>query len=453
MRHLLLLTLLLSLPAAFGRDATPDELAILQAKAGLGMTRLPIGFWNYMRLNIADNLAHQQEADVEQWHEAGFTLPISPFYDCRNPEHVAHIRQMLDWLAARDMKMIVWDGRAAGVPEREAEFRENFAGALADFGGHPATFGFMVGDEPDAARAPAFCFTSRLQREMAPGLTPVSNLFPWWWPEAAALVGAADGWPAYLDRMIADADMKLLCYDHYAQLVDQAGVEGYYANLKLYRDAAMRRRIPFWTTLGSVGHWRYRVPGRNDIRWQFNTALCAGAGGVLWFMYYLREPESNYRMAPVDLLWETTAVYDDLRYVHRVFHRRYGDLFNRLVSTGVSLYPAGRGGFAGFAPGRLVRDVKITGSTGYDDAPEEVLLGEFIDADGNEYVMIVNASQTEELRVRVEVPGPAEAIHAKGWHGGWNRIWSLAELESGNLAWDDWLSPGQELLLRLGRRD
>jgi len=126
----------------------------------------------------------------------------------------------------------------------------------------------------------------------------------------------------------------------------EPGTEGqqmYYRNLRLYREArcatACRSGIRSCRSATSAN----RVPSLDDIRWQFNTTLASGAHGILWFFYYMRQPEENYRGAPVDEHWHHNPTWDYLRLVQTSFHRHYGDLFARLASTRVSFYPAAFG--------------------------------------------------------------------------------------------------------------
>ena len=96
-----------------------------------------------------------------------------------------------------------------------------------------------------------------------------------------------ENWSDYLDAVVRKADVDFLCYDCYRQMKGQ--IDGYFRNLRFFREAAWRNGVPFWTTLLSVGHFRYRCPSYDDIRWQFNTAICSGVNGILWFYYFSTE--------------------------------------------------------------------------------------------------------------------------------------------------------------------
>jgi len=212
-------------------------------------------------------------------------VPQSPEFDPADAEQRAHIVRLLDWAQRRGMKLIVCDRR--GYAKSDAAdvapgYADGVRAAVKDFGSHPALFGFHVGDEPDKALKAAFFESYRIQKEVAPGLHPFANLLPYW-PGAERAVGARS-WAEYLDDYVKRSHADLLSYDCYAQM--NPGTEGqqmYYRNLRLYREAAVRNGVPFWNTILSVGHFRYRVPSLDDIRWQFNTTLLlhAGAGREL----------------------------------------------------------------------------------------------------------------------------------------------------------------------------
>jgi hypothetical protein len=84
-------------------------------------------------------------------------------------------------------------------------------------------------------------------------------------------------------------------------------------------EMAKRAGVPFWTTILSVGHYNYRCPSEDDIRWQFNSAIAYGAQGILYFFFYMRDPNDNYRLAPVDEFWDRTPLFDSLKRTNKGF--------------------------------------------------------------------------------------------------------------------------------------
>ena len=108
--------------------------------------RYDFSFWNYQPVGFKD----EQDA-VAEWKDAGITLPMTFEYDPARHEKERMLR-LLDECEKAGMRAIVCDARTRYHHLREvgeAQFREDVAAAAADFGGHPAVFGFHVGDEPD----------------------------------------------------------------------------------------------------------------------------------------------------------------------------------------------------------------------------------------------------------------------------------------------------------------
>jgi hypothetical protein len=270
------------------------------------------------------------------------------------------------------------------------------------------------------------------------------NFLPWY-PGVSERVGY-DTWPEYLDAAVAKADLDFLCWDCYAQMnPGLSGWDMYYKNLRLYREAAWRHGIPFWNTVLSVGHFNYRCPSFNDLRWQFNTTVASGASGVLWFFYYMREPHSNYRLSPVDEHWDRTETYYDLRRIQKSFHRQYGDLFLRLAPVRVTFAPEAFGDGDVFTPNEVVSAI--------DSGGKPVLIGEFAGSAGQRYVMVVNNSTEENARVAVTFPGKDVQLHSWQWNGteqpGHAYSADSAErTEAGVTVWH-WLAPGQEAVYRV----
>jgi len=433
-----------------GTADVPDNIkSIIEKTQSFGIGRYPISFWNYT--NLVSHGQYMDVNEVAEWADAGFTVPQSPNYNPGDAKQKAHILNMLDWAHEYGMKLILCDPRCYakkgdGDSIISNDYAQEVHSAFQDFGGHPATFGFHVGDEPDADMKEAFFECYRLNKEIAPDLHPFANLLPFF-PGIEKRAGT-DNWANYLDEFSSKSDADLLSYDCYVQMnPGDAGWNNYYQNLKLYREASLRNGIPFWNTILSVGHFRYRCPNYDEIRWQFNTTLACGANGILWFFYYMREPHDNYRLSPVDELWDKTQTYYDIRRVQRNFHRRYGGLFTKLVCTNVMFYPDAYGEGKVFEPDGIVSGILP------DVQNHPILIGEFTDAGGQRYVMIVNNSMTENVNVGITFPGSDASVFSWNWSGieyeGPAYCASGTVRDENGLAIRHWLAPGQEAVYRI----
>ena len=418
--------------------------SIIEKTRSFGLNRYPISFWSYTNLN--QHAQHMDEDEVEEWADAGFTVPQSPSFDPSKPEQVDHMKHLLDWAHARDMKLIVCHPHCYARQGDDNGYRERVEAAVSLIGEHPAVFGFHVGDEPDADMKEPFFRCYRIQKEVALNLHPFANLLPYF-PGIEARAGT-DTWANYLDEYVQKSDADLISYDCYAQMnPGQTGWHNYYENLRLYREATLRNGVPFWNTVLSVGHFRYRCPNLDEIRWQFNTTVVSGAHGLLWFFYYMRQPHANYRLSPIDEHWNRTQTYDDIRRVQKSFHRHYGDLFTRLVATRVTFTPEPLGGGDLFAPGDTVSRLLP------DREGHPLLLSEFVDAEWRPHVMLVNNSMTENVHVGITFAGTSTRVFSWDWsgqevEGGAYSASRQTRDEHGLTIWH-WLAPGQEAVYRV----
>ena len=401
----------------------------------------PIGFWNYCPT------AKLGPASVKDWADAGMTLTMSPEFDPRK-DAVKDLRAILDAAHKRHIRMIVCDARSTwpALAGGEQAYRDGFAQAVKDFGSHPAVFGFHVGDEPDAANFDNACRACRIQKELAPSLTPFLNLLPWF-EGVETHVGFAK-WSHYLDAYVERAKPELLCYDCYAQMNPSPldgfwGLEMYFANLREFQEASARHGIPFWATLLSVGHFKYRCPREDDLRWQLNTAVAHGAKGLLWFFFYMRQPHDNYRVAPVDEHWERTETYEWLSRVNRTFLKWHAPVMRTLALRKVSHVGRAWGGIP-------LLDGKGRALAAQADQP--LIVSEFADPRGRAYVAVVNNSQAQSTHATLTVGGVKPRLFRVEWEAVESEIQAAA---GGASRGDDfarvvrWLAPGQMEVFRV----
>lgn len=404
----------------------------------------PIGFWNYVPIE------RQDESAVKDWKDAGMTLTMSPGFG-PEPDSIGRMRRILDKAQDDGIRLILChrntDWRNL-TTKGEETYRKEFGEAVRALGQHPAVFGFHVGDEPRKEHFEDACKAARIQKEMAPHLRPFLNLFPWH-PGAEKLVGFPD-WASYLDAYAGKSGVDLLCYDCYSQQnnpTDEWGWDMYFKNLREYEEASCRKGIPWWTTLLSVGHFKYRCPTEDDIRWQLNTAVAHGASGILWFFFYLRSPHDNYRVPPIDEHGERTETFAWLSRVCRTFLKWTAPTFQQLDLVRVSHVGRAWGGakLLDCSTGRISKAVS--------NHKTDLIVSEFRRGDGAEYVCVVNNSQKESTLAEIKVRGRKPQLYRVGWMSEETHVSKTGE--GGSSAGDDWcltrpwLAPGQLELYRV----
>lgn len=432
-------------------------LRLLDNKAAF-MEKFPIHFWNYVELAEYPDVIDEEQ--VKDWAECGFTIPGSPETVATDPEHPEKIRQILKWCEKYGLKMIVSDRRAKvgfdpltkTLPE---DYDQRLAAAYQDYSSYPAFMGFAIHDEPSGELIPATVASVRRHRELYPKYHPFMN---WWafWPEWNMHGEFATPTDFIIDY-INQSKCSFVLLDNYTQtwpgkygehaVWGHTGWEKYYVNLIAYRLASLKTGIPFWFTLNCTDHMNYWGSSYNTLRWQFNTALAAGASGISWFYYYQRHLEELYsENAPVNVFWEKTPTWYRLRRLHREFFYKYGDLFNRIASTRMSFIGESFAGGRTFTPNGIVES--ITASDG-DCRAEDLHLqvGEFVDREGNRYLMVVNLDRERHVSLTYTFPGSQTRIYR--FENGSPVLLPVERLEGKTVLKRMWIAPGAERLFKV----
>ena len=402
------------------------------------MAEFGFSCWTYFSINRAwDTLA-------KDYCDLGLNMPLTPvFNEGDEPEKLL---RLLDRFHALGMKAIVFDNRVTargGMALNEEDYRAKFRASLAQFGGHPAVYGFYVGDEPDAPDASNFFAVARMQREEAPNLTPFLNLLPWFdW------IGERIGSPAYgpyLDRAVTEGNLALLGWDCYTQMWEgDSGWDAYFNNLREMKDASLRHGVPFMNTVLSSGHYDYACPDQDAFRWQISTSAALGAKAVCYFYVMSDGPHDNYRCFPINAFHERTASFGWLSEENRYFQKRLGAEMMDLTIEKAEFTGKSYGGLPAFAPddGLLAAE----NAKGVD-----MLVSTFRDKNGVRYRTVVNLDRKKNIEAHL-IFAPGVKVERKQWGDSWQIL--TGPMDAVGALSDDgrsvrmWLAPGQIELLR-----
>ncbi|MBD3184150.1 hypothetical protein GF312_17835 [Candidatus Poribacteria bacterium] len=406
------------------------------------LSRFPIGFWSYT------NFEQIGPEAVKDYIDCGMTIVQTPRF---RPEE-DDVKDMITFLDAcheSGLKAIVCDNRCyfwfMESLGGESGFRNSVEQAVKDFGDHPAVLGFHVGDEPNKNCVKEAFLASAIHKEIAPELSPFLNLGPYG-PGSCDWVGYED-YGKYLDDYVRIGNPDFLCFDVYWQLLpEENGRELYFGCLKMFTDAAKRHNLPLWITPLSVGHFRYRRPTEDLFRWQVNTAAAHGLKGFVWFFFYMREPHDNYLVPPIDEHWERTETFEWLSRVNRTFLKWHGPVLLNLELQNV--YHAGNV-WAGYP--KLGDNSKFVKNI---EGKLPLIISEFKDNQGQDYVSIVNSSQTENDQAIVCWRGKP-GLYRAGWLDTETSAYPYVRDEANRRKPADevmtgpWLAPGQMELYRV----
>lgn len=402
--------------------------------------RFDFGFWHSLDINDCD------ERTVDDWHEAGITVPQSPRY--RDiPAEKGKLRWVLDACAERGMEAILldprtrvegggWEGRTPLPDDYEARCQA----AVREFADHPGVRGFYLRDEPPRGILKAVCDAHRIMLRLAPHKLPYVNQFPYF--EGLPERYGFSSWPEYLDRFVEASDATQLSYDCYTQMMEGPHENPiYFQNLEYMRDASLRHDIPFWNIILATPHFRYRAPSKDDMRWQIHTSLAYGCRGIMYFTWYTPRT-CNYREGPIDVHGERTERWYIIRDLHRDFRARFERAYLGLRSTAVYHWPDAPAGSKVLDGSGFVKAIKGDREDG------EFVVGEFVDAQDRNWVMVVNRSPRHSTQAHLTFEATPRAWHMLGYDG--EEVIAAGDARPpGEAHAAFWLAPGWAELVRV----
>ncbi len=362
--------------------------------------RIKFGFWNYVESGVFGKEA------VKDWVDLGCDLPMSFTFD-----HEKHNKQdmldILDECEKYGMKLIICDKRAhfrTLAEKGEAKFAEGVKNAFEDFGRHPAAFGFFIGDEPTFDEIDDFVLTAKIVLHEMPDIVPFGNLLPYWGggSDFDMDIGAKESvHTEAVERILCESRIPLIGYDQYSQCLEQSrntecGINSYFYVLDKYFEITQKYGIPFYASLLAVGHWCYRVPTEEDIRWQIYTALAHGARGIIWFHLYQYSAGTSYVGNPlIGKKRMRSPLFDAIareQYIFNEYYRQYFDTMTleKVYHVGHIYDPAKR----------MCEDDAIQAVKGESSYPTIVSYYKVNDSDKRR-VSIVNASQRYANKITV----------------------------------------------------
>ncbi len=323
--------------------------------------------------------------ELKIWKECGMTTPMAPrtSFDKDDPKELI---PFLDRAAELDMKLIInygdfaYDGYIQlGAEEYERRLREIYSVLK----GHPALYGFYVGDEPNTKEhlaAVVECF--RIVKKVAPEVHSFANLIGGMVDKSTETLGGCDiyGW----FRKVKEAsDMTVLSQDMYGQTINDNCVTSELKDLYRIVSAAAAADVPLWGNMLCSAHLAYRAQDEHGILWQVSIPAVMGCKGTLWFRFYDRSIGNEYFASPVDEYGNKTETYYYILRAQRRFADQYGEFLPKLKHKASYILGKER-----ILPPRFEKGVHDLISI---DCYEDIVIGFFEDESGKEYMAIANA--------------------------------------------------------------
>ena len=287
------------------------------------MKKFEFSLWNYM---AADKYYAAAQDLVDEWRELGITLGFSPYFEEGNEKSRAFLRQLIGACEKCGMELIVFDKRVFWtnyVSAGEEAYRTAVKNALKDFGKSDAVRGFYVGDEPPKEDFAAMGEALRIYKSVTDKVgfvnfsrnDAIDRAFQTPLEHAKALKAFAKNG---LDYMANDRYSQLHAKEYEAGFLE-AGIDKYFRDLNFFKGVASECGLPYITSLAAMGHWMFRTPTEDDVRWQIHTAFAHGAEGVQWFFIHQHRLADDYYTYPVDLYGKRNEVFGYIARQTRLF--------------------------------------------------------------------------------------------------------------------------------------
>lgn len=307
-----------------------------------------------------------------------------------------------------------------------------------------AVLGYFLMDEPGARPSRAGQGRRRRQ-EICPrqaGLhQPLPQLCHRGGPDKSQL--GTTRYTEYLERFVTEVKPQVISYDNYMvqysdDLHEERTATIYYADLLEIRRVSQKHGLPFWNIVSCNQIRRETtVPSPANLAFQAFTTLAGGGRGVSWYKYY----QDGYAYAPIDGDGNKTETWQHLQVVNRQV-RTLGPIMNRLKSTGVFFTSPPPVKSLPLLPGRIIKQVESRASPrGIIKAHPPIMVGEFTDASGKDYVLLVNLSLERSTNVKLDTVKPYKTKGVFSAVDG--RMLPLDERNG------HWILAGQGLLVKL----
>ena len=222
------------------------------------------------------------------------------------------------------------------------------------------------------------------------------------------LFGASDGqgytYPDYVEQFAKIVNPPVLSYDHYPILRDYDGgayvKEDFLYNLNVFAKQAQKSKVPVYIYLQTMGFFEnLPITTYEEFAWQCYTSLAFGVKGILCFQYWTQlqdEKYNNVRDGIVDRDGTITPLYYE---VQKVFNeiKAMEDVYLHYQWDGVKTYESGRSVNEMFA--QIYDQLDALHSITKVENDQDIIIGQFTDADENYAYMVTNATEPFEPEI------------------------------------------------------
>ena len=395
---------------------------------------------NYLSPNVADTMPKRVDLsefiifpwggmpdtpESGRWGDlADMDAMMRDLYDCGfNTSGFTGVRN-LKYARNNQLKVILSSGintTTDTTQEKADEAIKTLMDSITDPDDRKAVYAIYLRDEPNASHFPQLNIWSEAVKKQR--IMPYINLFPDY--ASSEQLGTKD-YQEHLDKYVDICKPPYLSYDNYSLFEGQRLDEvRFYGNMESIRDKSLQAGIPFWNVILSNAHFKYAEPSDATLAIQVYSTLAYGGKGIGYFTYYAPQV-GNYRLAPIDRFGYRTKTWAMMRNINLQIHSLV-PYYNKLKSVNVFHADSIPKNGQGVASAKLIESVK----------GESLLVGEFTDAAGKPYAMVVNKNMHSSVSYDIQ-------FKTQG------RIMLISQYNRGIVPFQGeqkWLAPGCGVLL------
>ena len=291
-------------------------------------------------------------------------------------------KKMLDLCQQVGIKALLNDHRLFWQMTEGDDWQKLIGEVVADYGSHPALFGYFIQDEPGYELFRPLGMVNQELQKQDPKHLPYINLFPTY---ATSQQLGTPTYADHLDKYLSIVKPWVLSYDHYCLRADGSDGPDYFENLGFIRDYAMRYGAYPWNIIQAMNYApaSMRQPNDVEMRWQVYTSLAYGIKGIMYFVYWSYN-DHPVEVGIVDHGGKPAKLYPVVKQLNGEM-KALGKTLLGLTSTGVyhtGDIPQGATRLTGDAIVHLPQD-------------KPLVIGFFRDAQGADFALIANRSQRQ----------------------------------------------------------
>jgi hypothetical protein len=203
-------------------------------------------------------------------------------------------KKLLDFCQQVGLKAVISDGRMCQAIGGSEPRKNGLDAIIADYGSHPALFGYHIVDEPSAAAFDGLAEVNAYLKEKDPRHPGFVNLFPTYARDFPGALGAAS-YEEYVRQYVQKVKPFVISYDHY-HFTGAGDRPDFFENLDTVRRVSLESKTPFWNIVLLTQHFAYRHLTEAELRFEAMQTLAFGGRGLIWFTYWMPagvpEPQS-----------------------------------------------------------------------------------------------------------------------------------------------------------------